>query len=153
MFATNDFIFNFAEFPARLLMRRIQGAVPWVDKIRIINNHPRQGLRLPIETGVLSGGGTLIRNASGKWLLHGLLPSASIQMNHIMIPKAGDYLVRIVYSAGIRGLAEISANGGTAVAVALAGTQNGVLSKAGISSYGSRPALATRVKHDSTLRP
>ena len=122
VFATNDFIFNFAEFPARLLMRRIQGAVPWVDKIRIINNHPRQGLRLPIETGVLSGGGTLIRNVSGKWLLHGLLPSASIQMNHIMIPKAGDYLVRIVYSAGIRGFAEISANGGTAVAVALAGT-------------------------------
>ena len=32
VFATNDFIFNFAEFPARLLMRRIQGAVPWWTK-------------------------------------------------------------------------------------------------------------------------
>ena len=95
----------------------------------------------------------MIRNASGKWLLHGLLPSASIQMNHIMIPKAGDYLVRIVYSAGIRGLAEISANGGTAVAVAGRNGKMECSQKRGYPRTGSRPALATRVKHDSTLRP
>jgi alpha-glucosidase len=133
VFSTYDIVFPFAGGPVKLVLQKLAGATPQIDKLRIIHSAPVQGVVLPAETGILSGGSALLPDTHplGGWQICGLGHGATVRMENVMLPKAGEYIVRINYYAGQTGTAGISANGAANVPAKLSGVSKWSAVKAG----------------------
>ncbi|HHV09503.1 MAG TPA: hypothetical protein GXX75_04375 [Clostridiales bacterium] len=121
VFSTYDVAFLFAGGPAKLVLKKQRGATPSLEKLRIIRNAPVQGMVLPVETGILFGGGNLLPDCRGTWQLCSMENGAVLRMQNVMLPQSGEYILRVNYYAGMTGTAQVSANGGPAIPAKLSG--------------------------------
>ncbi len=125
--STYSAVFHFAGGPTKLILERLQGYAPFIDKIRIIQNTPVSEMILPVETGVLSGGGAFLPDLWGGWQLCGMEKGASLKMENIMLPENGDYILRIRYYSGPAGSVKIRIND----------RQDYIMKMAGLSKWSS----------------
>lgn len=109
--STYSMVFHFTGGPVKLIFERLQGQAPMIDKIRIIFNNPPQKITLPIETGILSGGGAFLPDSWGGWKLCGMEPGNTLCMENIMLSETGDYILRFHYYSGPTARAKIRING------------------------------------------
>lgn len=97
--------------PAKLIIKRLSGAAPVLSKLRIIDNDPPEALTLGADTGILSGGAELIRAETGEYKAVGLGSGGEILFDNVMLPRAGSYILRVNYYAGVSGVADVQVNG------------------------------------------
>jgi alpha-glucosidase len=112
IFLTKDVVFPFAGDESALFIERIAGAVPALEKIHIIDNHPPKEWYVPVGKGVLSGGAEIVLDASGVEKATGLGNGGELTFDRIMLPKDGYYLMRFDYCAGESRDLSIEVNGG-----------------------------------------
>lgn len=108
--STYSVVFHFAGGPAKLTLERVQGYVPFIDKIRIIQNNPSKRLVLPVETGILSGRGAILPDTWGGWQLCGMEQGSSLLMENVMISSEGKYILHLEYYAGVTGKLQLRVN-------------------------------------------
>lgn len=133
--STFSTVFRFAGGPAKVMLERLQGYVPFIDKIRIIQNHPAERLAFPVENGVLSGQGAFLPDPWGGWQLCGMEQGSSLSMEHVMVQERGNYILHLEYYAGATGKIQVCVNGEKEITANLAG-----LSKWSCTTEGDRLA-------------
>lgn len=108
--STYSAVFHFAGGPVKLRFERLKGCVPRIDKIRIIQNTPPWEMKLPVESGILCGGGAFLPDPWGGWKLGGMEEGALLRMENIMLPEKGEYILRIHYYSGPTGSVRVRLN-------------------------------------------
>jgi alpha-glucosidase len=109
------------EGSARLIIRRLSGAVPIITELRVIDNDPPETIAINAGAGIVSGGAELMDAGDGEYKAVGLGHGGEIVFDNVMLPKDGAYILRINYNAGVGGAAGVYVNGGEPVRAYLAG--------------------------------
>ena len=119
--STYTVVFPFAEGPVNLMLERMQGGIPLIDKIRIIQNNPKRMRKIPMESALISGAGTITNDPWGGHQLIGAESGTKIRFNNIQVPDAGEYILGICYYAASTGTAVVSINDNERVSAKLSG--------------------------------
>lgn len=109
-FITHNLVIPLAEGPFTLKMKRISGKAPALWKFRLIDNDPFPSLRYDVEESCLRGGGEIITSDDGVLTAVHLGGDAELVFNNVKAPKAGKYVLRILYAAGDNRDISIQAN-------------------------------------------
>ncbi|WP_020618999.1 glycoside hydrolase family 97 catalytic domain-containing protein [Paenibacillus daejeonensis] len=112
IFMTRDVVFPFAGGVRALEVERIAGAVPALERIHIIDNHPPKEMYIPVGKGNLSGGAELVLDAVGTKKATGLGEGGELAFDPVTVPAEGYYLMRFDYCAGESRDLSIELNGG-----------------------------------------
>lgn len=81
-----------------------------ISKLAVMDNNPEAPLFIPVETGVLYGAGTLMEDPFGSRMLQGMTAGSELRFGDIMLPEDARYVLRIDYSAGPTGMANVLMN-------------------------------------------
>lgn len=98
-FITQDVVIpvNAGEFT--LDLKRAEGRAPGVWKIKLIDNNPFMPLSYPVKEENLRGGGEIVME-QGALTAVGVGNDVELAFDEVCVPKAGKYVVRIIYVGG-----------------------------------------------------
>lgn len=112
VFIASQMTMPLEEGPAVLVVRRLSGGSPVLDKLRVIDNRPPEAITLSADIGIVSGGAELMKTGTGEYKAVGLGMGGELVFDNVMLPEKGAYILRINYYAGISGSANVVINGG-----------------------------------------
>lgn len=121
VFAVADIVMLLQGGPSTVWMTLLEGKAPFISKIEIKDNVTWAVTRLPVETGVLMGGGYLKKHLLNDYKIMGMPTGGILKYPNVTVARDGKYVIRINYEAGITGTAEISVNGNPPVRAHLSG--------------------------------
>lgn len=113
-FVTHDIIIPVEEGDFVFRMKRVSGRAPAVWKLKLIDNNPFMPIAYGIKESYLCGGGE-ITCVDGIATAVGLGREAELVIDDAQVPKAGRYILRILYAAGDNRDISIQANGGEVI--------------------------------------
>lgn len=100
IFITKDVVFPFSGSESAFVLRRMEGEVPALEKIHIIDNSPRSEIYVPVGQARLSGGAELVKDEQGVEKAVGLGEGGELLFENLVLPEDGYYLLRFDYCAG-----------------------------------------------------
>ena len=106
---------------SRLMVRKIYGDAPVIQKIVIIDNAPPDTLVLAADEAIISGGAELILQENGTYMAASVGLGGEMLYDLVPITAASRYILRINYFAGIEGTAWVSINDGEPIRAGLGG--------------------------------
>lgn len=110
IFVTHEIVLPMQEGPFRLRMKRTGGKAPAVWKLKLLDNCPPFSVAYVPALENLKGGGEIVREA-GRDTAVGLGEKAELCFSHVIVPKAGKYVLRIAYIGGESRDISIQTNG------------------------------------------
>lgn len=100
IFLTKDVAVSLTGSQSALLLQRVDGGIPAVEKLQIIDNAPPVEIYVPVTQGHLSGGAELVKDAAGAVKAVGLGNGGELLAEDITVQADGFYLLRFDYCAG-----------------------------------------------------
>lgn len=108
-FITHNLIVPVKKGSLTMKLKRISGKAPAVWKLKLIDNDPFPPVHYDVEESCLRGGGEIIEESGALTAVH-LGWNAELVFDTVTVPKAGKYVLRILYTAGDNRDISIQAN-------------------------------------------
>ena len=149
VFAMTDITVPLKKGSCKLILRNLSGGEPLISAISVIDNNPASVIHIPVETGVMSGGGMVVDNPLGGCKTLAMTAGSKLEFKDVIVPCDGEYILRINYSADVTGMATVEINGAETVDAKLSGI--GMWSKTKEGDILAREVLVKLKKGKNSL--